>query len=357
MIKINAVGDIFLGDYTISLGFGIRSSIHAYGYEHNFNNVKMYLKDADIIFGNLETVISDIGKNEKIIKSIICRGENEFVRVIKNGCFNVVNIANNHILQHGVEAFQDTINVLKRNNIDIIGLRGDNKTICKPVIKTINNKKIGILGYSFVNENFHEGELLYAQGKKDKILNDIEILKKETNYVVVSCHWGIEFIDKPSPNIRRMARDMVDSGASIILGHHPHVVQGIEKYKNSIIFYSLGNFLFDFLWNRRTRESIIAQICIYDDKIDYDITPVIISNNYQIIPMDPRANMLYKNYIKSITKILEKEEDCEIEDFQYNYYVQAYKEWNMSQAKKSLYILKNIYRLDKRFIKYILKKI
>ena len=357
MIQINAVGDIFLGDYTISLGFGIRSSIYKYGYEHHFKNVQMYLKDADIIFGNLETIMSDIGRNENNIKSIICRGENEFVNVLKYGCFNAVNIANNHILQHGVDSFQDTINLLEKNNIDIIGLMGDNEFICKPIIKTIENRKIGILGYSFVNENFHKGEMLYAHGKKEDILYDIKTLKKETDYVIVSCHWGIEYIDKPSPNIRRIARDMVDSGASIILGHHPHVVQGIEEYNKSIIFYSLGNFLFDFLWNRRSKESIIAQIYIQDNKIEYKIIPVIISNKYQVLPMNSKDNILYRKYINDINVKLDIIEDNEIEDYQYNYYIQAYKEWNIIQAKKFLYILKNFHRLDKRFIKYMLKKI
>jgi poly-gamma-glutamate synthesis protein (capsule biosynthesis protein) len=357
MIKISAVGDIFLGDYTISLGYGIRSSIYKYGYEHHFKNVRIYLNDSDIIFGNLETIISDIGKDENDIKSIICRGENEFINTIQYAGFNALNISNNHILQHGVDAFQDTINILKNNSIDVIGLRGDNKLICKPVIKVVNGRKIGVLGYSFVNENFLKGELLYACGKKEEILHDIEILKKETDYVIVSCHWGIEYIDKPSPNIRRMAREMVDSGASIILGHHPHVVQGIEKYRKSIIFYSLGNFLFDFLWNRRSRESIIAQIYLCDDKIEYDINPVFISNKYQVLPMNRTDNFNYKEYIHRITKELEIEEDTEIEDYQYNYYVKAYKEWNICQAKKLIYMIKNFYRLDKRFIKYILKKL
>ena len=357
MVKITAVGDMFFGDYTISLGFGMRSSIHKFGYEHHLRYVNEYLNDSDIVFGNLETILSDHGKDDNNIKSIICRGKNEFVNILKYGGFNAVNIANNHILQHGIDAFHDTIDVLKNYNIDTVGLKGSDNFECRPIIKIVHGKRIGILGYSFLNENFQKGNLLYATGKTEDVIKDIIKLKMETDYVIVSCHWGIEYIDKPSQNIRRIARKMVDSGASLILGHHPHVVQGIEKYNNSIIFYSLGNFLFDFLWSRRTRESVIAKISIDNDNITYNLLPVVINNEYQIVPMEASESKKYKEYVERLMEDTEKDYILDKEESYYKYYVDAHKLYMINQAKKTIYMLENIYRLDKRFLKYILKKL
>lgn len=356
MIRISAVGDIFLGDYTISLGFGIRSSIKKHGFEYHFGNIKNHFMGKDIVFGNLETITSDIGIEERNIKSLICRGEKESVNMLKNAGFTVVNIANNHILQHGAEAFRDTIGALTGKDIDVVGLKGDSGTVCAPIIKDINGKKVGFLGYSLVNENFYQGELLYASGGIKGISHDINELKKKTDYVIVSCHWGIEFIDRPSLNIQRLARQMVDAGASVILGHHPHVVQGIERHKDSIIFYSLGNFFFDFLWNRRARESMIVNLYISDQGIEYEILPVYINDFYQVQVMNEKSSREYINYINKLSRCFIEENGYDKEDNHYNYYVEANKIFNKDQVRKFMYVMKNIYRLDKRFIVYLLKK-
>ena len=357
MINISAVGDIFLGDYTISLGFGIRSSIKKFGFNYHFGNVKKHFSDRDIVFCNLETIISDKGVEKDNIKSVICRGEEDFIKVLTNAGFNMVNVSNNHILQHGVDAFHDTMEILRNNKIDIAGLKGEGSYLCHPIIKTIGGEKVGILGYSLVNENFHKGELLYASGKKEEIYDDIRKLKKETDYVIASCHWGIEFIDRPSINIQRLARGMVDAGASVVLGHHPHVVQGIERYNQSVIFYSLGNFLFDFIWNRRARESVIANISISGEKIDYELLPVIIDDSYQINLMQQKKSVEYIDYIADISSIFNDKNNYDIEDYHYSYYVESNKLHYYNQLRKIIYTLKNIYRLDKRFVFNSIKKL
>jgi poly-gamma-glutamate synthesis protein (capsule biosynthesis protein) len=188
------------------------------------------------------------------------------------------------------------------------------------------------------------------------VLKDIDSLGNEADYVVVSCHWGIEFVDFPSPNIKRLARQMADAGADIILGHHPHVPQGIEKYKDSIIFYSLGNFLFDFLWSRRSRESMIAKIRISGGKVEYDLSPVRINDKYQVELMDEKHSKEYLEHMKKIAVRMEDVENYDIEDKHYEYYIKAEKELLRTQYKKFAYIIKNIHRLDKRFLKYMAEK-
>jgi len=235
-------------------------------------------------------------------------------------------------------------------------LKGEGESSCASIIKYIHGKRVGILGYSLVNENYYKGILLYASGRKEEILHDIIELKKKTDYIVVSCHWGMEFIDRPSLNIQRLARQMVDAGASIILGHHPHVVQGIERYKNSLILYSLGNFLFDFLWNRRARETMIANLFISDHGIDYEILPVYISASYQVKIMEEKPSKEYAAYVNKLSGNILMENILD-EDHHYKYYVEANRIFIFDQIRKIMYVMKNAYRLDKRFMAYIVKKI
>ncbi len=357
MIKIIAVGDIFLGDYTISLGYGIRSSISKLGYEYHLEPVKKNIVGADILFGNLETVISDNGVKHDDISSLICRGEKESAELLKKGSFNVLNVANNHILQHGAEAYYDTIRTLKGHGVEVVGERGEGEFHGQPVRKEFRGVKIGILGYSFVRENFQKNNILYAFGNLDAATRDIQLLKRQVDHVIVSCHWGIEYIDRPSPNIRSAAREMADAGASLILGHHPHVVQGIEKYNKSLIFYSLGNFLFDFLWSRRTRESFIANISIMEDRIGYDITPVYIDDTYRVVPMSQVRADEFRRYVDDISDFSYGSGMETTEDGNSEYYLDAHKIFMKYQKSKALYLVKNIYRTDPKFIKYILSKI
>jgi poly-gamma-glutamate synthesis protein (capsule biosynthesis protein) len=94
-------------------------------------------------------------------------------------------------------------------------------------------------------------------------------------------HWGNEYVDRPSPDQIRLAHKIIDSGANMILGHHPHVLQGVEKYHNGVIAYSLGNFIFD-MWQDKMKKSMILQCILSKQGVcNVEVIPVYINNNFQ----------------------------------------------------------------------------
>ena len=203
-----------------------------------FKKIVDVLSQGDIVFGNLEVVLSDY-KKKNSYESLMLRGSPYFVDQLKNLNFKLLNIANNHIQQHGNSPFYNTIDILKQSKIKIIGVN-----YLQPQIIESKGIKLGFFGYSLRPEE-NNSKVLYSQGNKKKIISDINKIKKKVDYIIISLHWGDEYINLPSISQINFAHDIIDAGADIILGHHPHVLQPVEKYKSGIIAYSLGNFVSD----------------------------------------------------------------------------------------------------------------
>lgn len=278
MINIAAVGDIFLGDHPLYCGLGVRSRVEKYLYSP-FEFVSQLLGKFDIVFCNLETVLSDFGMKKKDYQSFQMRGKRDFISYLKEANINVVNLANNHILQHAPGPMKKTIEVLEKNNIYIAGTPEGNRKLIE-----INGRKVSILGYSFCPEKYFENKNYYIVGKEEEIINDIEKTRKNSDYILVSCHWGQEYVLQPAPWQIELAHKLIDRGADVILGHHPHVLHPIEEYKGKIIAYSLGNFVSEMCQNL-TKKSLILKIELSKEKINWTAIPCHINNNHQPIPL------------------------------------------------------------------------
>lgn len=280
-VKLYAVGDVMLGDSPACFGFGVGSKIKENGPYFPFDNIRDVLADSDILFGNLETVLSHKKRNRWLLPRLYMRGDPGDIPALRDCSFKVMSISNNHMMQHGTEAFHDTVKRLESNSIYPIGMKSELPFHSKPFITKINDIKIGFLSYSLRPEEYRPKEVLYCLGEEEDINDDIHKLKKDVDFVIISIHWGDEYIKKPSPSQIAMARRIIDEGANIILGHHPHVLQGIESYKDGLIAYSLGNFVFD-MWMPETRKSIILQIHL--DKtgiVGFNVIPIRINRQYQ----------------------------------------------------------------------------
>jgi poly-gamma-glutamate synthesis protein (capsule biosynthesis protein) len=193
-------------------------------------------------------------------------------------------------LQHGVDAFQETIDLLEKHGVGVIGLAGDEMFASRPLIRQVKGVSIAFLGYSQMQENFQKVRpLLYARGELQDMLGDIRRLRASVDFVVVSSHWGTEQMDRPCTAMVRLARQLIESGADIILGHHPHVLQAIERYQTGVICYSLGNLVFDTVWDRASRQSAVVRFMLRVRgrmrEIDYKIIPVRVNDAYQPTPM------------------------------------------------------------------------
>jgi len=262
-----------LGDHPHFLGIGVRSIIERKKI-FIFEKIVDLLSQGDIVFGNLETVLSDYRKKNSC-ESLILRGNPKFVNQLKDSNFKILNIANNHIQQHGNSPFYNTIDILKQNKIKIIGV--DN---LQPQIIESKGIKMGFFGYSLRPEEY-ASKVLYSHGNKKKIIADINRIKRKVDYIIISLHWGDEYINLPSISQINFAHDIIDAGADIILGHHPHVVQPVEKYKEGIIAYSLGNFVSD-MCSEITKKSIILKIIFNQNQTNkIELIPVYINKDYQ----------------------------------------------------------------------------
>jgi len=263
-VKLIAVGDI---------------SLQTRNNNHPFEKVKVVFKNKDILFGNLETVLSNGGKVAE--KAVVLYTSPDKVEWLKDAGFDILNIANNHIMDLGVEGFNETLDVLNRSNLNFIGCSNHKFNRSHAVVE-VNNTTIGFLGYYEGGFNTPQNGVLVNGMDEDDIIKDIRNLKSQCDAIIISLHWGIENVFYPSPKQIDFAHKLIDSGATIILGHHPHVIQGIERYKNGLIAYSLGNFQFDpSISYSPNNQSLILSIELTKEGLgDYDIIPVKIDDDF-----------------------------------------------------------------------------
>ncbi|MDP2216441.1 MAG: CapA family protein [Methanolobus sp.] len=267
---------------------------------HPFRNVSSIFEKKDILFGNLETVLSDEGEPAK--KSVVLKSSPIKGKYLKDVDFDVLNIANNHILDLGIEGLKNTLNTLENYNLNYIGTNSNNSN-SKSLILEKNGIKLGFLGYT-IGRFKENNELCISKLNEKQIISDIKSLKAKCNFVVVSLHWGTENVFYPSPKQIDLAHCLIDTGATLILGHHPHVIQGIEKYKNGLIAYSLGNFQFDTkLSQSKISDSIIFSVDFDENGIQsYEVIPVVIDENFvpKVAKDDVKKNIL--NFVSDISQ-------------------------------------------------------
>lgn len=282
-IMFSAVGDITLGDHPLCAGFGAYSCFRDKEVLFPFQRVLKVLQRSELLFGNLECTHSRVGLRNGDLATVQMRGDVRHIEALVKAGFKVVNVANNHSVQHGTEAFRDTVKQLQQSNIACCGLAADEKAIrAKPVIINKNGLSVGFLGYSFRPRQYFDYVPPYAEGYLEAMVQDVRELRREVQSVIVSAHWGEEFIQRPSPDEVRMARLLVDAGADLIIGHHPHVLRGIERYGKGYIVYSLGNFVCDMVWDDTLRTSLIFECSITSKGIqDVNLVPTYTNENYQ----------------------------------------------------------------------------
>ena len=281
-VTFSAVGDLMLGDHPVVMGSGIGTMIEKWGPGFPLSKVKDHFRGRDIVFANLEFVLSRANFIPDRLESMEMRSLPEAIDCLTGAGVNTVSVANNHMLQHGSEAFNETIELLKKNGIMPVGLRSTNDEFhSQPVTIERNGMSVGFLGYSCRKEQHFREEPLYAVAEENGMISDITKLKEKTDWVILSLHWGNEFINRPSLDQIRLGRRLVDYGADLIIGHHPHVLQGIERYGDGIIAYSLGNCVSD-MWQSRMRESMVFECTLSENRIcNSGFIPVRINRDYQ----------------------------------------------------------------------------
>ncbi len=265
-IEQNYIDLIFGGD--IMLDRGVKNSVNKNfngNYSTLFSKVGM-LKEADVVFANLEGTASDKGSDIGNLYSF--RMDPSVVPTLKSAGFNILSVANNHVGDWGRNAYVDNLNRLKENEILYTGGGMNTQEAEKVTVIEKYGMKIGFLGFSDVGPNYMEadgdsaGLLLASNPRFEQIIKDASL---QVDYLIVSFHFGDEYKTLHNKKQEELAHKAIDNGAKIVIGHHPHVVEDTEIYKNGYIAYSLGNFLFDQSWSKPTMEGMLLQIKLHKD--------------------------------------------------------------------------------------------
>lgn len=314
-IKIVAVGDILLGR-----GVGFRLKANGKSFTYPFEKVVNILKEGDIIFGNLEEPITSSTKGLTNIDAggkYVLKNDVEAFEGIKYAGFNLLNLANNHILDFYEEGLNETINILDKHEIAHAGAGKNLSEARKPAIIERKGIKVGMLSYTDMSEVLYMGnpplKFIAGEGKAGVapryedyryLKEDIEALRKEVDIVIVSLHWGIEESFEVTSSQREYAYNLLDCGADIILGHHPHQFQGIEIYKGKPIIYSMGNFIFD-QNDPENQETFILNMEFLGNKlVNFSATPTRTIGKTQVVPLEgDNASQLLRRQIDLNAKL------------------------------------------------------
>ena len=263
----NSINIGFIGDVAFT---GIFSKVLIENREVFDNSVKKILNSNDFNVINLEGPLSDGTYTKKGIK--VTNPPKAAEILIQNKC-NIFNLANNHILDLGKIGLDSTLNLANNVGARAFGLNTINQFGGKTIYIEKNNIKIALVGvlqhYSAYNEN---DEIIFTNVNDDLVRKEIITAKKNADYVVLNYHGFEEYTFLPIPYKKTLLRKYIDYGADIIIAHHPHVVQGYEKLDDKLIFYSLGNFIFDIPQHtsrKGTDSSIILNINFTKNQIKF----------------------------------------------------------------------------------------
>lgn len=283
----NLINLIFTGDIMLSRSVGNKMKTEN-NYQWPFLKIANYLKKADLVFGNLESPISNRGIKVGSIYSF--RADPEVVDGLKFAGFNYLSVANNHIGDYNRVAMEDTFKILKENKINYVGGGFSEAEANNPVIAEIKGVKIALLAYTALGARYTEAKREnsgIAWLNQEKMVESIEKAREKSDFVIVSVHFGEEYQKNSNSFQKNIAHIAIDSGASLIIGHHPHVVQEIEQYKNGYIAYSLGNFVFDQLFSEDTMAGLILEVILNNKKeIEIEQIKIKITKDFQVELME-----------------------------------------------------------------------
>jgi poly-gamma-glutamate synthesis protein (capsule biosynthesis protein) len=273
---VAAVGDLMLGNRT-------EPFLKEFGPAYPFNDVMPFFNKADVVVGNLESPISLRGTAVEN-KKFTLRAGPVAAQALKSAGFRVVTLANNHTMDFGPLALQDTLAALDENGILYTGAGMDLVDARAPALLRIKGRTLAFLAYSltFPLEFFASARRPgTAPGYADFVKADIEAIRPQADLVIVSFHWGAELMIAAKDYQVELGRQAIDWGADLVLGHHPHVLQELEVYKGRLIAYSLGNFVFGSESNR-TNSSMILLLTFQGNRLARVEAVPLDVNNYRV---------------------------------------------------------------------------
>lgn len=259
---------LFAGDIMLSRAVGKQMEKNG-DYTFPFQQIAEVTRAADFAFANLENPVSSRGENQGSIYSF--RADPRATEGLARAGFDAVSLANNHIFDYGADAFTDTLTLLGANSIAPVGAGRNYQEANAPYRFALGDTRFALLAYT----NLYPASLEAGRNNvgisnfdEEKIYAVVKAVKQQTDIVIVSLHWGQEYQTTANNFQKRVAHALVDAGADLVIGAHPHVVQEIEQYKNGYIAYSLGNFVFDQNFSKETMEGLMLKVTVRVNNIE-----------------------------------------------------------------------------------------
>ena len=271
-------------------------------YSYCFNEMQDIFNDSDLVMVNLECPITE--SKDLLPKKFNFKANPDYVNILKIAGIDIVTLANNHIMDFSSKGVEDTTDLLDSVGIGYVGAGTNLERARIPKILNIKGFDFGFLGYSRIGPSsiFASSSRAGTANLDEKIYcEDIIELRKQVDFLIVNIHWGVERDFYPADYQKHHGRNFIDYGADVVIGHHPHVVQPIEKYKDGLIFYSLGNFMFGGNSTRSLNsitETFTPTLSFSSQDINYHISPIRITSHEK--PYQPFEH----NHPERITKLL-----------------------------------------------------
>ncbi len=267
---------VAVGDIMLSRGVA-RAIDRAGSSEYPFSKLDNILLNSDLNFGNLESPIS--GNDRRLGKGLIFNAKTGDLDGLVSYKFKVVNLANNHAFDQGLNGMRSTAAFLEKRGIAHIGVGRDQDEAWLPAVIEANGIRIAFIGasYATLNDGGATRNGHVARVEDIRLLEDaISRAKARSDLVVVTMHAGEEYTRKPNRSQISFAHAAVDAGADLVIGAHPHWIQTMQVYRGKPIFYSLGNFVFDQPWSE-TRTGLMLRVTVCGSVIEQiEMLPVVI---------------------------------------------------------------------------------
>ena len=298
-LVIAAVGDIMLDG-------SAREIMQEQGYDHAFDKMRPWLQKADIAFGNLEGPLTERGEPAPDKKYLFRSPPAKVAEALKAAGFDVVSLANNHSLDYGSVGLADTIAALDKVGVHHVGA-GENLAVARQAaILQRNGLKVAFLAYSLT---FPEEFWATANragtvfGYREIVEGDIRAAKQKADIVVASFHWGQESKTQLRPYQVALGHAAINAGASLVIGHHPHILQSVERYKDGVILYSMGNFAFG-SYSPNAKVSALAEIEFNGNKLtQVRLQPINVFNIQVLFQPQPLVGEAAANVISHLQQL------------------------------------------------------
>lgn len=274
-ILLSFTGDCILGtDEFFAWDTGLPAYYNLYGPEYFLKNVRSIFEEDDLTIVNMEGTLTE--ETTRVDKQFAFKGDPEYVKILTSSSVEAANVANNHSHDYGEKSFQDTVQMLEENGIKTFGY--DDVAVLE-----VKGIRVGMFGIYELDDHLE---------RIPQVKQGIAKLKDQNVDIIVAVfHWSNELVTVPDENQVTLAHLAIDEGADVVVGHHPHVVQGIDEYKGKMIAYSLGNFCFG--GNTRPTE---MDTFIFQQKFILDGKRNITGSEYKVIPCRVSSETTYNNY-------------------------------------------------------------